>query len=78
MNDNSWDEEFKIDFPHYWSSTCGCGQFQKNDHPCVHSLFVLHQKNMFDDGLKSSIDAGYLFNNVVKTCLSLSVGWMNR
>ena len=38
------------------------------------SLFVLHQKNMFDDDLKSSIDEGYLFNNVVKTCLSLSVG----
>ena len=37
------------------------------------SLFVLHQKNMSDDGLKSSIDEGYLFKNVANTCLSLSV-----
>ena len=42
------------------------------------SLFVLHQKNMFDDGLKSSMDEGYLRKNIAKTCLSLSVGWMNR
>ena len=33
---------------------------------------------MFDDELKSSIDKGYLFKNVAKTCLSLSVGWMNK
>ena len=42
------------------------------------SLFVLHQKNMFDDILKSSMDEGYLRKNVAKTCLSLSVGWMNK
>ena len=42
------------------------------------SLFVLHQKNMFDDDLKSSINEGYLFRNVAKTCLSLSVEWMNE
>ena len=33
---------------------------------------------MLDDGLKSSIDEGYLRKNVVKTCLSLYVGWMNK
>ena len=33
---------------------------------------------MFDDDLKSSIDEGYLFRNIAKTCLSLSVGWMNK
>ena len=38
------------------------------------SLFILHQKNMFDDDLKSSIDEEYLFRNVAMTCLSLSVG----
>ena len=37
------------------------------------SFFVLHLKNIFDDDLKSSINEGYLFKNVVKTCLSLSV-----
>ena len=78
MNDNSWDGEFKIELSHHCSSTCGCGQFQENDYPCVHSLFVLHQKNMLDDGLKSSIDEGYLRKNVAKTCLFLSVGWMNK
>ena len=41
------------------------------------SFFVLHQKNMFD-GLKSSMDEEYLRKNVAKTCLSLSVGWMNK
>ena len=76
--DNSWDEEFKIDFSHHYSSTCGCGQFQENGYPCVHTLFVLHQKNMLDDVLKSSIDEGYLRKKVAKTCLSLSVGWMNK
>ena len=73
--DNSWDEEFKIDFSHHYSSTCGCGQFQENDYPCVHPLFVLHQKNMFDD-LKSSMDEEYLRKNVAKTCLSLC--WMDE
>ena len=33
---------------------------------------------MFDDGLKSSMDEGYLRKNVAKTCLSLYVGWMNK
>ena len=33
---------------------------------------------MLDDILKSSIDEGYLRKNVAKTCLSLSVGWMNK
>ena len=70
MNDNSWDGEFKINFSHHCSSTCGCGQFKENDYPFVYILFVLHQKNMFDDGLKSSIDEKYLFRNVVKTCLT--------
>ena len=42
------------------------------------SLFFLHQKNMLDDGLKSSIDEGYLRKSVAKTCLSLSVEWMNK
>ena len=42
------------------------------------SLFILHQKNMFDDGLKSSMDERYLFRNIAKTCLSLPVGWMNK
>ena len=74
MNDNSWDGEFKIDFSHHCSSTCGCGQFQENCYPCIHPLYVLYQQNMFDDDLKSPMDEGYLFKNVVKTCLSLSVG----
>ena len=78
MNDNSWDEEFKIDFPHHCSSTCDCEQFQENYYPCIHPLFVFHQKNMLDDVLISSIDEGYLRKNVAKTCLSLSVGWMNK
>ena len=39
------------------------------------SLFVLHQKNMFDDDLKSSMDEGYLFKNIAKTCLTLLVEW---
>ena len=42
------------------------------------SSFILHQKNMFDDDLKSSINDGYLFKNVVKTCLTLPVGWMEK
>ena len=42
------------------------------------SLFVLHQKNMLDDILKSSMDERYLFKNVAKICLSLYVGWMNK
>ena len=42
------------------------------------SLFVLHQKNMLDDILKSSIDEGYLRKNIAKTCLSLYVVWMNK
>ena len=36
--DNSWDEEFKVDFSH---RRCGCGQFQENDYPCIHLLFVI-------------------------------------
>ena len=64
---NSWDEEFMVDFSHHCSSTCGCGQFQENDYPCIHPLFVLHQKNMFDDDLKSSIDKGYLRKIITKT-----------
>ena len=39
--DNSWDEEFKVDFSHHCSSTCGCGQFQENDYPCVYTLFII-------------------------------------
>ena len=42
------------------------------------SLFALHQKNMFDDDLKPSMDEEYLRKNVAKTCLSLYVGWMNK
>ena len=41
MSDNSWDEEFKIDFSHHYSSTCGCAQFQKNDYSCIHTLFII-------------------------------------
>ena len=78
VHDNSLHEEFKVDFSHYCSSTCGCGQFQENDYPCVHTLFVLHQKNMLDDILKSSMDEGYFRKKVAKTCLSLSVEWMNK
>ena len=33
---------------------------------------------MFDDDLKSSMDEEYLRKNVAKTCLFLSVGWMNK
>ena len=45
MNDNSWDEEFKIDFSHHYSSTCGCGQFQKIDYPCIHTLFIIRSSS---------------------------------
>ena len=42
------------------------------------SFFVLHQKNILDAILKSSIDEGYLRKNIAKTCLFLPVGWMNK
>ena len=38
VHDNSWDEEFKVDFSH---RRCGCGQFQENGYPCIHTLFVI-------------------------------------
>ena len=72
--DKSWEEEFKVDFFH---RRCGCGQFQENGYPCVHALFVLHQKNMLDD-VESYIDEGYYRKNVAKTCLTLPVGWMDK
>ena len=72
--DNSWEEEFKVDFFH---RCCGCGQFQENGYPCVHALFVLHQKNMLDD-VESYIDEGYYRKSVAETCLTLPVGWMNK
>ena len=72
--DNSWDEEFKVELSH---RHCGCGQFQENGYPCVHALFVLHQKNMLDD-VESYIDEGYLCKNVAKTCLILPVGWIDK
>ena len=56
---------------------CGCGQFQENGYPCVHALFVLHQKNMLDD-VESYIDEGYYRKSVAKTCLTLPVGWMDK
>ena len=43
--DNSWDEEFKIDFSHHYSSTCGYGQFQKIDYPCIHLLFIIRSSS---------------------------------
>ena len=45
MSDNSWDEEFKIDFSHHCSSTCGCGQFQENDYPFIYILFVIRSSS---------------------------------
>ena len=74
MYDKSWEEEFEVDFFH---RRCGCGQFQENGYPCVHALFVLHQKNMLDD-VESYIDEGYYRKNVAKTCLTLPVGWMEK
>ena len=50
--DNSWDKEFKVELFHRrWINTCGCVQFQENGYPCVHALFILHQKNMLDDNM---------------------------
>ena len=43
--DNSWDEEFKVDFSHHCSSTCGCGQFQENDYSCIHTLFIIRSSS---------------------------------
>ena len=74
MYDKSWEEEFEVDFFH---RRCGCGQFQENGYPCVHALFVLHQKNMLDD-VESYIDKGYYRKNVAETCLTLPVGWMDK
>ena len=79
VHDNSWNEEFKVEFFHRRCGCgCGCGQFQENGYPCVHALFVLHQKNMLDKDLQQYIDEGYLRKNVAKTCLALPVGWMEK
>ena len=51
VHDNSWNEEFKVEFTRRRCG-CGCGQFQENGYPCVHALFVLHQKNMLDKDLQ--------------------------
>ena len=52
VHDNSWNEEFKVEFSRRrFGCRCGCGQFQENGYPCVHALFVLHQKNMLDKDL---------------------------
>ena len=78
VHDNSWNEEFKVEFSRRRCGCgCGCGQFQENGYPCVHALFVLHQKNMLDD-VESYIDKGYYRKSVAKTCLTLPVGWMNK
>ena len=71
----SWEEEFEVDFFH---RRCGCGQFQENGYPFVHALFVLHQKNMHNEDQKCFIDKGYYRKSVSETCLTLSVGWMNK
>ena len=53
VHDNSWNEEFKVEFSRRrFGCGCGCGQFQENGYPCVHALFVLHQKNMLDEDLQ--------------------------
>ena len=53
VHDNSWNEEFKVEFSRRrFGCRCGCGQFQENGYPCVHALFVLHQKNMLDKDLQ--------------------------
>ena len=79
VHDNSWNEEFKVEFSRRrCGCRCGCGQFQENGYPCVHLLFVLHQKNMLDKDLQQFIDEGYLRKNVAKTCLTLPVGWMDK
>ena len=78
VHDNSWNEEFKVEFSRRrFGCRCGCGQFQENGYPCVHALFVLHQKNMLDK-VDLYIDEGYLRKNVAKTCLNLPVGWMDK
>ena len=75
---NSWNKEFKVELSRYrCGCRCGCGQFQENGYPCVHALFVLHQKNILDD-VESYIDKGYYRKNVAKTCLTLPVGWMDK
>ena len=51
VHDNSWNEEFKVEFSRRRRG-CDCGQFQENGYPCVHALFVLHQKNMLDKDLQ--------------------------
>ena len=51
VHDNSWNEEFKVEFSRCRCG-CGCGQFQENGYPCVHALFVFHQKNMLDKDLQ--------------------------
>ena len=51
VHDNSWNEEFKVEFFRH-RCRCGCGQFQENGYPCVHALFILHQKNMLDKDLQ--------------------------
>ena len=61
VHDNSWNEEFKVELSRRrcgcgcgcgCGCRCGCGQFQENGYPCVHTLFVLHQKNMLDKDLQ--------------------------
>ena len=53
VHDNSWNEEFKVEFSRRrFGCRCGCGQFQENGYPCVHALFVLHQKDMLEKDLQ--------------------------
>ena len=73
VSDSSWDEEFEVDLVRH---RCSCGQFEENGHPCVHALFVLHEKSLLDD-VESFIMDGYRRTNVAKTCLVLPDGWMD-
>ena len=71
VSDSLWDEEFEVDLVRH---RCSCGQFEENGHPCVHALFVLHEKNLLDHVESFIIMDGYRRTNVVKTCLVLPDG----
>ena len=78
MNDNSWDGEFKIDFSHHCSSTCGCAQFQENDYPFVHPLFVIRPSSK--EHVWWWFEIFHWQGIFIQECrkdLFISVSWMN-